>query len=373
MQSLLDDRLLFRCEFEIQPGGLATATAALLERKTPNLLIVEMDEDRESFFAELENLANVCDPDTRLILISTHNDIDLFQELIKNGVSDYLVGPVDGPRLRESIARVYAGHDADTDGKLVAFYGLSGGVGNSVIAHNTASELAKLYDKKSLVIDMDICFGTAALNFNVQPRQTVIDALSQSAKIESDLLDQYLVSVGDNVSILASPASLSSNITITHKIFDQLLRAVKPMADFVILDMPHLWAPWISDGIAAADEVILIGKPDLTNLRNAKNMVEYLGPKRGVDAPTRLVLNQVGASKKADLSEKEFMEAVAMTPTTMIAYDADLFGRSLNNGEMLSKVSAKSKSVLSIIELAQVIGGERGQEEEKTSIFSRFK
>ncbi|MBT4890960.1 MAG: AAA family ATPase [Rhodospirillales bacterium] len=373
MDALRGDRLLFRSEFEIQPGGVQTAASVLQERKTPNLLIVEMDEPRDTFFQKLEELANVCDPDTRLILISTHNDILLFQELIKNGVSDYLVGPVDSEKLRESIAKVYAGHETDTDGKLIAFYGLSGGVGNSVVAHNTARELARLHDKKSIVVDLDICYGTAALNFNVQPRQTVVDALSQTGKLDTALMDQYLVSGGDNVSILASPASLSVGMQITHNLFDQLLKAVKPMADFIILDLPHLWAPWISDGLAAADEVILVGKPDLTNLRNAKSMVEFIGPKRGVDAPTRLVLNQVGASKKSELSDKEFKEAVAITPAAMIPYDADLFGRSQNNGELLSVVSNKSKTVATIIELAEVIGGENVQEEEKKSFFSRLK
>jgi len=177
MDTLRGDRLLFRSEFEIQPGGVSTAASLLQERKTPRLLTVEMDEPRETFFQKLEELAYVCDPDTRLILISTHNDIELFQELIRNGVSDYLVGPVDPEKLRESIAKVYAGHEADTDGKLIAFYGLAGGAGSSVIAHKTARELAKLYDKKSIVVDLDICYGTAPLNLTVQPRKTVVHAL----------------------------------------------------------------------------------------------------------------------------------------------------------------------------------------------------
>jgi len=57
----------------------------------------------------------------------------------------------------------------------------------------------------------------------------------------------------------------------------------------------------------------------------------------------------------------------------MIPYDADLFGRSQNNGELLSVVSNKSKTVATIIELAEVIGGENVQEEEKKSFFSRLK
>jgi len=373
MEALTGDRLLFRCNFEIHPGGLNTAVSVLAERATPSLLIVEVDAPRDVFFDHLEMLANVCDPTTKVILIGQHNDIDLFQELLKNGVSDYLVGPVNAERLRDSISRIYQGMEADSDGRVIAFNGLAGGVGSSVIAHNTANELANLYDCRAVVIDLDVYFGTAALNFNVQPRQTIVDALSQIGRLDDNLLDQFLMLFEEKVAILASPASLTLGAQITQESFDALLRAVRPMGDFIILDLPHVWTPWVSDALAAADEVVLVARPDLTNLRNAKNMVEFIGPKRGVEAPTRLVLNQVGVSKRADLTEKDFMDAVAMSPAVSIPYDAEVFGRALNNGEMLSKVAKKSKATVAVGDLAkQVSARDLAEDSETKSIFSIF-
>jgi len=375
MEALTGDRLLFRCNFEIHPGGLDTAISVLAEKTTPNLLIVEMDAPRDLFFEHLGALANVCDPATKVILIAQHNDIELFQELLRNGISDYLVGPVTSERLRESIAKVYQGSESDSDGRIIAFSGLTGGAGASVIAHNTAYELANIYDCRVVVMDLDICFGTAALNFNIQPRQTIADALSQVGRLDDNLLDQFFMLFEDNVSILASPASLSIGMQITPESLDALLNAVRPMGDFIILDLPHIWTPWVSDALAAADEVVLIARPDLANLRNAKNMIEFIGPKRGVEAPTRLVLNQVGASKRADLTEKDFTEAVAMSPAASIPYDAEVFGQALNNGEMLSKVAKKNKSTIAIGELAKLVSAREFavSGEKKSSIFSIFK
>lgn len=374
MEALRDDRLLFRCSFDIQNGGLDTAVSYLADKRTPNLLIVELDVPREEVFARLEDLANICDPETRLILVSPHNDVELFQSLIRNGVSDYIVSPITPEKLRDSISKVYEGLETESEGRVIAFMGLSGGAGSSVIAHNTAYELARAYDARSVVIDFDICYGTAALNFNLQPRQTIIDALSQTSRLDNTLLDQFMLNFEDRVSILASPASLSVGMQLTQESFDALVNAVKPMGDFIILDLPHFWAPWVSDALAAADEVVLIAKPDLTHLRNSKSVVEFVGPKRGVDAPTRLVLNHVGISKRGDLTEKDFKDAVAMTPTVSIPFDADLFGRALNNGEMLSKVAAKSKAVAAITALAKTISGREDlMEEKKQSIFSRLK
>jgi pilus assembly protein CpaE len=374
LNALKEDRLLFRCSFEVEGGGIDTAVANLAERTTPNLLIVETNVARDQVFDQLELLANVCDPQTRLILISPHNDIDLFQELLNSGVSDYLVSPVSSERIRDSISKVYRGSEAQSDGRVIAFMGMAGGVGSSVLAHNTALELATIYDSKSLVVDCDINFGTAALNFNQQPRQTIADALTQFDRVERDLLDQFLTSYEDTVSILASPASLTSGAQFTPEKFDGLLNSIRPMADFIILDLPHLWATWVNDALAAADELIFVAHPDLTGLRNTKTMIEYIGPKRGVDAPTRLVLNQMGASKKGELTQKDFEDAIAMTPAVTVPYDSATFGKALNSGEMLPVVSAKSKAVLAIHELAEMVSDKQVvDEKKKSSMFSLFK
>ncbi len=374
IDTLRDDRLLFRCSLDVQSGGIDTALRYLQEAKTPQLLIVETAAPQDQVFEQLEQLADVCDPDTRLILIGPHNDIQLFQELVNSGVSDYMVSPVTSEKVRDSISKVYRGMDALSEGRVIAFMGTAGGVGSSVIAHNTALELATHYGAKSVVIDHDINFGTAALNFNLQPRQTITDILTQGAQLDSNLLDQFFTSYEGLVSILASPASLSTGVILTQENFDNLLKAARPMGDFIILDLPHIWSPWVNDALAAADELIFVARPDLTNLRNSKSMIEYIGPKRGVDAPTRLILNQMGAPKRGDLSEKDFKDAIALSPTIAVPYDAETFGKAQNTGEMIISASPKSKPSLAIKELAPIISG-KGVivKTQKKSIFSMFK
>jgi len=367
------DRLLFRCTFDIQNGGIEAASTYLSDKRTPSLLIVESAGNREQVFQQLEALAGVCDPDTRLILIGRENDIELFRELIQFGVSDYLVAPVTPEALRDSVAKVYAGVETDFDGRVIAFAGMAGGAGSSVIAHNVANELMTAYNEKVVVIDFDICYGTAGLNFNIQPRQTVVDALAQMGGLDNTMLDQYFMDFGESLSLLASPASLSTGVQITQETFDALVTAIKPIGEFIILDLPHVWAPWIDDALALADEAVLVSKPDLTGLRNAKSVVEYMGPKRGTDAPTRLVLNQVGAAKRSDLSNKDFKDALAMEPNIAIPYDPEAFGKALNNGEMMSKAAAKSKATAAIMELAALVSGRGDEAEEgKKKTFSLF-
>ncbi len=370
VEAMKEDRFFFRSTIEIYEGGIDAASVYLGDKKTPTLLIVETTAKKDKMFKQLEALANVCDPETRLILIGEENDILLFRTLIAEGVSDYLIHPVTEEALKDSVAKVFSDAESDADGRVIAFMGLTGGTGSSVISHNVAHELSTIYDEQVIVVDLDIAYGTAALNYNMQPRQTVVDALTQSHEIDPAMLNQFFMELDEtDLSILASPASLSTGMQITTEPVEALMRVVKPMAEFIVIDLPHVWDGWVNDVVAAADEVVMVCRPDLTNLRNAKNVLEFLGPKRGVDAPTRLILNQVGAAKRSDLSSKDFKDALALEPALSIAYDPEAFGLALNNGEMMSKASKKSKATEGIINLAKIVSGrEKADEKEKKGL-----
>lgn len=374
VEALKEDRFFFRSTIEIHEGGIDAAPTHLADKKTPTLLIVETSANKDRMFEQLEALANVCDPDTRLVLIGTENDIELFRTLIAEGVSDYLISPVSAEQLKESVAKIFHGAESDSDGKVITFIGMTGGSGSSVISHNVAHELSAIYDEQVIVVDLDMAYGTAALDYNMQPRQTIVDALTQSQGLDAALLNQFFMELDETkLSVLASPASLGTGLQVTSEPIDALMRVLKPMAEFIVLDVPHVWEGWVNDILASSDEVVLVCRPDLTNLRNAKNVVEFLGPKRGVDAPTRLVLNQVGAAKRADLSEKDFKDALALEPALSIPYDPEAFGLALNNGEMMSKASAKSKATAGIIELTKIVSGREQDDETEKKGLGLFK
>ena len=365
VESLKEDRLFFRSTIDIQDGGIDAAITFLSDKTTPALLIVETSATQDKMFEQLEALANVCAPDTQLLLIGAQNDIELFRTLISEGISDYLISPVTEEQLKDSMNKIFAaGLGSGNDGRVIAFTGMTGGAGSSVLSHNVAHELSEIYDEQVMVLDLDISYGTAALDYNQQPRQTIVDALTQTGNLDAATLNQYFQEFGETkLSVLGSPASLSTGLQITSQALEALMKVVKPMAEFIILDIPHMWDTWINDSLADADEVVLVCRPDLTNLRNAKNVVEYLGPKRGADAPTRLIFNKTGEAKKADLSGKDFKDALAMEPALSIPYDPEAFGKALNTGEMMSKASAKSKATEGIIELAKLVSARETDDE----------
>ncbi|MCK5444844.1 MAG: AAA family ATPase [Rhodospirillaceae bacterium] len=376
VESLTGDRLFLRSELSVHEGGSRSAIEHLSSNPTPDLLIVETTAENEALFEELGALADSCAPGTRIILVGSENDVNLFKTLIDQGVSQYFVGPPSGDELKAAVMEAFVDKSQGDKSHVIAVAGLRGGVGSSMVAHNVASELSLLKDDDVIIVDMDINFGTAALNFNLQPAQTIVDALAQASSLDEVLLTRYLEACSKNVSLLASPGSLGSGVELSSLTFEPVLKLIKQMAAYVVLDVPHVWNSWVQDILVDADETILVATPDLYNLRDGKNLVEFLSPHRGPEAPIHLVLNRVGQAKNGELKPKEFREVLAINPAVSIPYDIETCTTAMNNGEMLRASSSRAKVTTSIEELAKLVSGKKddgvgiGNADKKGGLFS---
>ncbi|MEK7246785.1 MAG: CtpF protein, partial [Pseudomonadota bacterium] len=124
---------------------------------------------------------------------------------------------------------------------------------------------------------------------------------------------------------------------------EKILDLARGAAGFVVLDLPHVWAEWTQTAMEMADDLVVVAQPDLTGLRECKNILAALTPRRGAN-PTRLLLNKTGESKKTELSAKDFMEAANIVTVLTLPYAPDVFGNALNNGQMIGEV-AKTHAV----------------------------
>ena len=135
MQAAATDRRMARAHLDIQLGGIMAAVQ-VYGQQTPNLLMVESQSQRDMLLAELAQLAQVCAPTTKVIVIGHLNDVVLYRELIRQGVSEYLVAPLHQLQIIEAIAALYRDPKAEPLGRIIAFVGAKGGVGSSTLAHN---------------------------------------------------------------------------------------------------------------------------------------------------------------------------------------------------------------------------------------------
>ena len=349
------DRRLSRATTQIRVGGVPAAVEAYRHEPTPPLIIVECLQDPQTLLWQVDQLAEVCDAGTKVIVIGPTNDILLFRELMRRGVSEYLVSPVQPLQLIGAIGGLFNDPAQPFVGRTVAFVGARGGAGASAVAHNTAYAISERIGANTVIVDYDLPFGTAGLDFNQDPLNGVADALGQPDRLDATLLDRMMVRCTDKLSLFAAPATLDADWDISPDAFEEVTTRIRSTAPFVVLDLPHLWSGWMRRTLISADEVVVVATPDLASLRNAKNMIDLIKSSRPNDAPPRLVLNQVGVPGRPEIPAKDFGAALGVLPSLVIPFDAKTFGAAANNGQMILDAGAKTKSAEAFQTLAQIV------------------
>ena len=357
VQSAGEDRRLAKAHVKIQMGGATAAVEAYRTSPTPNVIFIEAEQRGDDILNKLDQLAEVCDAGTRVVVVGRINDVTLYRELTRRGVSDYLIGPIGTLDVVRSICGLFASPDAKAVGRIIAVVGAKGGVGASTIAHNIAWAIARDLSLDSVVTDLDLAFGTAGLDYNQDPPQGIADAVFSPDRIDTAFVDRLLSKCTDHLSLLAAPATLERVYDFGAEAFDSILDSLRSSIPCVVLDVPHIWSGWTRRLLISADEILVVAGPDLANLRNAKNLVDLLRAARPNDHRPYYCLNQVGVPKRPEITPADFAKALEDQPLVVIPFEPQLFGTAANNGQMIAEVSKSHKSAEMFLQLAQVLTG----------------
>jgi pilus assembly protein CpaE len=369
IESVGTDRRMQKAHIKVQMGGGPAAVEAYRHAPTPNVIVIETQSARSRPLECLDQLAEVCDEGTKVVVIGHVNDVQLYRQFIQRGVSEYLMAPVQAIDLIQAISDLFTIPGAKPVGRTVAVVGAKGGVGASTIAHNLAWTIAREQDTATVIADLDIAFGTASLNFNQDPPQGIAEAVFAPDRLDSNLLDRLLSKCSDNLSLLAAPATLDRTTDLTEPAFDNLLDLLRAAVPCIVLDVPHQWTAWSRRMLIGADEILILASPELASLRNTKNLLTLLQQNRPNDRRPRVVLTGTGVPKRPEIAAAEFAKSLDTTISASVPFDAALFGTAANNGQMLAEVQSGAKAAEVLSSLAAVITGRTEQRRARQNLF----
>lgn len=357
IQAAAADRRMARAHVTIQLGGIPAAVQVYQTQPTPNVLVVETHSGRDQLMGELTRLAEVCQANTKVVVVGHVNDVLLYRELIKAGISEYVVVPITAMSFIDTVANLFHDPKAAPLGRVISFVGAKGGVGSSTIAHNLGWATSQRQNVDTIITDLDLAFGTASLNFNQDGAGGILDALNAPERVDGTLVERMMTKLGNKLSLLNGPGSVDRDLNIEAHAVESILNVVRSSAPLVMVDVPNMWAPWIKHTLLNSDEIIITATPELPSLRNAKNLIDLLRAARSNDRAPRLIINQVGIPKRPEIAPNDFAKALGMTPMAVIPHDPASFGLAQGNGQMLFEVAPKSKSAEILGGLASVLAG----------------
>jgi pilus assembly protein CpaE len=343
IQSAADDRRMTKVHVKVQMGGAPAAVEAFRNAPTPNVIVLEAQGERAAVLAALDTLASVCDAGTKVVVVGHVNDVILYREIMRRGVSEYLIAPFHVLDFIQAASELFNAPNADPVGRTVAVVGAKGGVGASTVAHNVAWAIARNLAAQTVLVDLDVAFGTAGLDFNQDPPQGIAEAIFAPDRLDANLVDRLLSKCSDHLSLLAAPAVLERTTDLTETALDGLIDILRASVPNIVLDVPHLWTAWARRVLLGADEILIVATPDLASLRNAKNLFDLLKQNRRNDAEPKLVLNQTGVPKRPEITAADFGKALGTEALANLPYDAALFGTAANNGQMIAEVQPSGR------------------------------
>jgi pilus assembly protein CpaE len=362
------DRRLTKAILTVTPGGLDAAVASLAENASPNLIVIDTTAPAGALLRGLDRLAELVDENAKVVIIGAANDIALYRELMRRGVSEYLVGPIQPLQFIQSVSALYVNPEKPFVGRIIAVLGAKGGVGASTLAHNLGWTIAERYGANTTLMDLDLAFGTVGLDFNQDQTQGVAEALLAPERVDEVFLDRLLQRQSERLTLFTAPATLEREFELDPSAYEVVIDRVRHAVPFVVLDLPHVWTGWMKQTILSADDVILVTTPDLAGLRNCKNLLDLVRAARPHDAPPTIALNMVGVPKRPEIPLKDFGEALGVEPSFSIPFEPAVFGQAANNGQMILEMSGESKSGMALDQMARALCGREPVAKKKASL-----
>jgi pilus assembly protein CpaE len=275
----------------------------------PDAVLIDLDSDPE---AALELVENICAHGTSTVMVfSEKADPELLVRCMRAGAREFLSFPLEAEVMEEALVRAAARRpqvksEKKAEGRLLTFMGAKGGAGATMLACNFAVALAKESGQKTILIDLDVPLGDAALNMGITAEFSTIDALNSVERLDARFLDQLLVKHSSGVSVLAAPGRFLQYQANTEAI-DWLLHVARQEFENVVVD---LGAKLDLMGTAAYKEATtfyLVTQSSIPELRNSNRLVQqFFG---GTVPKLEIVINRY-ESRTLGVSDEHITKAL---------------------------------------------------------------
>jgi pilus assembly protein CpaE len=275
-------------------------------------------------------------PTAMIFAIASSAQPEQILQAMRAGANEYLAWPLDetfNAAIRKAAERSKP-KDGSRTSSVFSFFGVKGGAGTTTIAVNSAIEIARISKKPTIIIDLHQFIGEVALFLGVRPRFTLVDALDNLHRIDSEFLRELVVKHKTGLDILAGGEQADRPGPQDAANFEQLLQTLSRSYDYIIIDAGLVTDPCADVAVFAADSIYLVANPDIASVRNAHRVVDRLGQLGAGRDRLCVLLNRM--SDHHEIGPKQIESTLGVSLYSVFPSDYSTVSAALNSGVPLT-------------------------------------
>lgn len=341
----------------------------------PDVIILEFDQHADEAVQDIQHFLDRHGDHSDVIATFPIPDMNLVKRLMRIGVRDVLSQPVSKEDLEAALSDSLSRHQRQriekAQGKISTFLNTRGGAGASFTALNVAYQLATEFSQKTVLVDMDIQYGTVAIDLDIRSEGSILEALRNPQRVDPTFLDALMTTHPSGLNVLPSPGDLSPSEDITSQAVTRLLGSLAESHDQVVVSLPTYFNESVEQALRLANPVFLVTQDTMAMLRNLKLLLQRL-PSRGVPAShLRVIQNRVNTAVK-DISSREMEEILGNTPSYRVRSDYKLATHAANEGKAATELNPRAGVIRDLREISAALADSPVSTDKKKSALMRW-
>lgn len=332
-------------KFQTEGKDLGKALS-LIRKSKPSIVILNLYPDADKAFNTAKKIIQSF-PKIILFVTAQEAASEVILQSMRIGAREFLTQPINKNELTAAVEKVTnTQQDRPSEkistSKVISVFGTKGGVGTTMVATNVATALAKHTRKDVVIVDLNLQFGTAALQLNIKPKYSILDVANHLDRIDATLLKQKLPKGPNCVSLLASPSKIEDVESITNNHIEQIILLLRTLFDYIIIDTHSVFDDITIKALDESDHVLMVSTSDVPAIFHAKRCLA-LFQKMGYDKEKLLfVINRYNAADEMDPAAMEKLLDYSVF-WRLPNHDLQAILSSINKGIPISKMQPNAK------------------------------
>ena len=300
-------------------------------------------------------------PSTNVVLLAAALDPSLMLEGMRAGVNEYIAEPLKQADFDAAITRLLGQRVQATGGPVFAFVGAKGGVGTTTTAVNVATVLTKLSKSPTLLVDLHLAYGDAAVFLGADARFSLLDALENMHRLDAEFLKGLVVKTASGLELLAS-ADRPPNRVVDMRRLGSIVQLAASQYSYTVLDVPRSDLT-VLDSLDEVTSLVVVANQELATVRNAGRMAAALRSRYPKTKVSTVINRRDG---NAEIGQRDVEKAVGGSIAHLFPSDYRRALMAMHKGRPLALDNHNQLSA-SLTSLARELAGVGNEKPERTT------